>query len=130
MLHRSLRRRQPIQAIAAEVQNVRELCPGDDPESYTDAVSYTLWRSAMKQEFNSLIENDTWEVVGHEEIRGAKIIGCKWVFRVKHNSDLSIRYKALLVIKRYAQTEFGETYAPVAQLTTFRTSVAFAAQLD
>ena len=125
MLRRSLRRRQP----AAEAKNVSELCLGDDLESYADAVSYTVWRSAMKQEFNSLIENDTWEVVSHDDIREAKIIGCKWVFRVKHNSDRSIRYKARLVIKGYEQTEFGETYAPVARLTTFRILIALAAQL-
>ena len=129
MLRRSLRRRQPVQAIAAEAKNVSELCPGYDPESYADAVSHTAWRSAMKQEFNSLIENDTWEVVSHDDVREAKIIGCKWVFRVKHNSDRSVRYKARLVIKGYEQTEFGETYAPVARLTTFRILIALAAQL-
>ncbi|PWW71585.1 hypothetical protein C7212DRAFT_339312, partial [Tuber magnatum] len=50
MLRRSLRRRQPVQAIAAEAKNVSELRPGDDPESYADAVSHTAWRSAMKQD--------------------------------------------------------------------------------
>jgi len=33
---------------------------------------------------------------------------------------MSIRYKACLVIKGYEQTDFGETYAPVRKLTTFR----------
>ena len=129
MLRRSLRRRHPVQAIAAEAKKVGELRPGDDPESYTDAVSHTVWRSAMKQEFNSLIENNTWEVVSHDEVRKAKIIGCKWVFRVKHNSDRSIRYKAPLVTKEYEQMEFGETYAPVARLATFRILIALTAQL-
>jgi len=70
-----------------------------------------------------------WEVVSHNHIREEKIIGCKCVFRVKHNSDYSIRYKAPPIIKGYELTEFGETYAPVARLTTFRTLVAFAPQL-
>ena len=51
------------------------------------------------------------------------------MFRVKHNSDYSVHYKARLVIKAYEQTEFGETYTPVARLTTFRILIALAAQL-
>jgi hypothetical protein len=49
-----------------------------------------------------------------------KPIGSKWVYKTKHNPDGTIRYKARLVIKGYEQTDFGETYAPVGKLTTFR----------
>ena len=36
------------------------------------------------------------------------------------NRDGSTQYKAWLVITGYEQTDFGETYAPVGKLTTFR----------
>jgi hypothetical protein len=49
-----------------------------------------------------------------------KPIGSKWVYKTKHNPDGTIRYKACIVIKRYEQTDFGETDAPVGKLTTFR----------
>jgi hypothetical protein len=39
---------------------------------------------------------------------------------MKHHPDGTIEYKAHLVIKSHEQTDFGESYAPVGQLTTFR----------
>ena len=54
----------------------------------------------------------------------------KWVFKRKRKPDGSIRYKARLVIRGFEQTEYGETYAPVSKLTTFRYMIAEAAQHD
>jgi hypothetical protein len=47
-------------------------------------------------------------------------IGAKWVYKTKYNPDRSTWYKGDLVKKGYEQTDFGETYAPVGKLTTFR----------
>lgn len=36
--------------------------------------------------------------------RGTKIVGCKWIFSIKHKADGSIEwYKARLVAKGYTQ---------------------------
>jgi len=48
------------------------------------------------------------------------LICSKWVYKSKHNPDRSTLYKARLVIEGYEQTDFGETYAPVGKLITFR----------
>ena len=45
----------------------------------------TDWKEAADLEYESLINNSTWELV--ELPTGCKPIGCKWVFRVKYGSD-------------------------------------------
>jgi hypothetical protein len=42
------------------------------------------------------------------------------------NPDGSKRYKAHVVIKGYEQSDYGETYAPVAKLVSFRMIIALA----
>jgi hypothetical protein len=58
-------------------------------------------------------------------------ITCKWVFKIKTKSNGSIeKYKACLVARGFQQTQgldYDETFAPVAHMTTVRTSIAVAA---
>ncbi len=55
----------------------------------------------MDEEMATLDVNATWELLAL--LKDKKIIGCKWVYKVKHNADGSvIRYKTRLVVKGYA----------------------------
>ena len=58
-----------------------------------------------------------------------KTIGCKWVYKVKHDSNGSIsRYKARMVVKGYAQThviDYEETFAPVAKMATIHSVIGW-----
>jgi hypothetical protein len=76
----------------------------------------------MEEESTSILLNNTFSALNSREARQLQVkpIGSKWVYKTKHNPDGSTRYKARLAIKRYEQTDFGETYAPVGKLTTFR----------
>jgi hypothetical protein len=82
----------------------------------------------MDEEMAALDANMTWELVPLPE--GKKAIGCKWVYKVKHNSDGSIsKYKARLVAKGYAQTygiDYEEAFAPVAKMATSRAMILMA----
>ncbi|KAL6348596.1 hypothetical protein AAG906_016116 [Vitis piasezkii] len=66
-----------------------------------------LWYNAMKDEMSSMKCNDVWDLV--ELPNGAKVIGCKWVFKTKKDSLGNIeRYKARLVVKAHFDLELQQ----------------------
>jgi len=96
-----------------------------DPYTYAEAMESPQrnhWKRAMEEDSTSILLYNTFSALNSREARQLQVepIGSKWVYKTKHNPDGSTRYKARLVIKGYEQTDFGETYAPVGQLTTIR----------
>ena len=116
--------------IALEAINGNEILNDiPTPGSYTEAAQNENWRIAIKEEYDALVKNETWELV--KLPKGRKAIGCKWVFKIKQNADGSIaKYKARLVAKGFTQQhgiDFTETFAPVAKFNTIRILLAISA---
>jgi hypothetical protein len=133
---RSTRKRYPSfklrTALSARVQDLME------PSSYKDAMKsqYSVqWKAATKEELDALDRNRTWDLVDKDSLlrSGKRLIGCKWVYKLKRNASGSKRFKARLVIKGYEQEygiDYQETFAPVAKFVSIRILFALAAQFD
>ena len=73
--------------------------------------------------------------MGLKEIpKGAKTVGCKWVYKTKHDSRGNVeRYKARLVAKGFTQREgidYNENFSPVSTKDSFRIIMALVAHFD
>ena len=102
---------------------------GVEPRSFKEAMQDEGWRAAMAHEIRALEDNGTW--VMEELPAGKKALGCKWVYKIKYNSDRSVeRLKARLVTlgnHQVAGLDYNETFAPVAKMVTVRAFLAVAA---
>ena len=106
-----------------------------EPNSFSDAMERhdrQLWLKAMENEIASLNTNDVWDLV--ELPKGRKVVGSKWVFKVKRDLDGNInRYKARLVARGFTQKygeDYDQTFSPVVRFESFRTLLALAAKHD
>jgi Reverse transcriptase (RNA-dependent DNA polymerase) len=77
----------------------------------------------MKEEFNPLEKKTKLANSSHYQLE-KKPVGCKWIYKIKYNSDRTIeRYKAKLIMKDYNQTygiDYEETFVPIVKMNTVR----------
>jgi hypothetical protein len=70
------------------VYNSEEVQIEGDSTSFEEAMSgpdASKWQEAMEDEMRSMSANKVWDL---EEIpKGAKLVGCKWVYKVKYDSE-------------------------------------------
>ncbi|KAM1977685.1 hypothetical protein ACFX16_014458 [Malus domestica] len=104
-----------------------------EPETYEDARAHNdsdRWIKAMESEMDSLLKNDTYELV--ELPKGRKALKNKWVFKFKRDDNMT-RYKARLVVKGFGQTkgvDFDEIFSPVVKMTSIQVILGMAASMD
>ncbi|KAK8951385.1 hypothetical protein KSP39_PZI003284 [Platanthera zijinensis] len=103
-----------------------------EPSTYRQAAPDPNWVRAMEEEFAALRRNRTWSLVPFTP--SMNVVGCKWVYKVKHKADGSIeRYKARLVAQGFNQREgfdFAETFNPVVKSSTVRLVLSLAISRD
>ena len=104
-----------------------------EPRTYNEAMKRSdaaEWDVACKDKIRMFQQMGVYDVVPRPE--GRKVIGSKWVFRIKRGPDGGIqKYKACIVAQGFTQVEgldYDQTFAPVVKLSTFRTILAIAAQ--
>ena len=68
----------------------------DEPRTIKQALqspNVVEWQSAMNKEYDSLLKNETWDLVPRP--KGVNVVGNRWVYKVKRNMDGTInRFKA------------------------------------
>ncbi|RVX19178.1 Retrovirus-related Pol polyprotein from transposon TNT 1-94 [Vitis vinifera] len=84
----------------SSILNYLLLADGGEPKCYDEALqdeNSSKWELAMKDEMDSLLGNQTWELT--ELLVGNKTLHNKWVYRIKNEYDGNKRYKDRLVVK-------------------------------
>ena len=83
----------------------------------------------MKEEFDALSKNHTWDLVTFPPREF--VVGCKWIYKINTRSDGSIEcYKAHLITKGFTQEyeiDYKETFAMVARILSVHALLAIAA---
>jgi hypothetical protein len=83
------------------------------------------WDNAVDEKMAMLNADVTWELV--VLLKDKKKIGCKWVYKVKHNANEFVsKYKTKLVTEGYAQIfgiNYEETYSIIAKMMIVRTII-------
>ena len=102
----------------------------EEPVSVKDALMQKEWIDAMNLEMDSLHDNDVWDLV--ELPKGQKVVGSKWVFKLKTNEYGSVeKCKARLVAQGYSQEKglnYDETFSPVVKSESIRSAIALASK--
>ena len=100
-----------------------------EPTNVSDAIKHTTWKDAMTEEYQSIIENDVWEIVPRPE--GKYVVSSKWIFKIKYTTDGSIeKYKSKFIGRGFSQKEgidYEETFSLVARYTSVRAVLAIVA---
>ena len=90
------------------------------------------WVQALNKEMGMMKEYKVWKLIQRSELPpNTPVITCRWVLRIKLDSQNNIdKFKARLVARGFQQEEgvnFEETFAVTAKFKSFRIAAALAA---
>ena len=102
------------------------------PNTYKQAIlspESSDWAKAMDVEMDSLIANNTFDLVPLPH--GRQLVGGRWTYKASKDPSNDISFKARYVAKGFSQSpgiDFNETYAPTAKPTSVKMIVNISAQ--
>ena len=102
------------------------------PQTYQEAIESPEaehWKKAMREEINSLKENNTFTLTKLPE--SPQAVG--GIYTIKESSSMDRTYKARYVAKGYSQVkdiDYYETFDPTTNLTSVRVLMQIAAKHD
>ena len=114
--------------VAHHYAYMEKVVQDEEPTCFDEPIGSEQWNATMDEEINALDASGTWQLAPLPNEKNA--IGCKWVYKIKHNADgLISTYKVCLVVKGYALTygiDFEETFNPIAKMETMRVVIFMA----
>jgi Reverse transcriptase (RNA-dependent DNA polymerase)/GAG-pre-integrase domain len=117
-------------ALIAAAQKVEPYEPQNLQEAQNDTY-WSNWKQAIQDEYNSLLESGTWEIVDRPT---QNVLSGKWLFKLKRGPDGGIcRWKARWVVRGFEQQEgvdYQETFASVVKPMSYKVLFAIAAAHD
>jgi hypothetical protein len=73
----------------------------EEPTTFEEAVQKKQWKEAMKEEHQSIMKNDVWEIVFRPKEKS--VVTSKWVYKIKHVAYGSMdKYKARFVARGFS----------------------------
>ena len=97
-----------------------------EPKTFQEAWHYPIekdrdnWRAAIRKEIRSMINRGVWRKTDRAKYqRYRRLIGNKWVFKIKRDGS----YRVRLVALGYSQitgVDYTDNFAPVAHDVSFR----------
>jgi hypothetical protein len=107
------------------------LIDSGEPKCYEEEMQVDIkkkWEQGMKEEMDSLVNNQTWDLV--QLPTGKRALQNKWVYKLKEEDGGKKWYKARLVVKGFAQKkgiDFDEIFSHVVKMTSIRTILSLVA---
>jgi len=84
------------------------------PPTFKEAMKEQVWKDAMAEEYESIINNDVWDVMPRP--KGKFMVTSKRLVKIKHGVDGSIeKYKARFMARGFSHKE-GEYYDDIFSL--------------
>jgi hypothetical protein len=103
----------------------------EEPTTFEEVVQKGQWKEAMKEEHQSIMKNEVWEIVPRPKEKS--VVTSKCVYNIKHAAYGSVdKYKARFVARGFSQKEgeyYDETFALVARYTSIRAIISLAASM-